>query len=110
VKAYETAISYIGAIQLAIQTQEPTDLLSRRIILFPTMVNTGFLTLVEQQRPRALVVLAHYFAYLTDFRGFWWVGDTGPREVRGIESVLPVEWLDLMNWPLQAIENLYVVN
>jgi hypothetical protein len=108
--AYETTISYIGAIQLAIQAHEPPESIFRRIILFPQCVETNFITLVQQQRPRALVILAHYFAYLTDFRYIWWIGDAGPREVRGIESVLPDDWLDLMNWPLQAIEDVYVTS
>jgi hypothetical protein len=106
--AYETTVSYIGTIQLAIRAHEPPESIFRRICLFPTMVETDFITLVQQQRPRALVILAHYFAYLTDFRGLWWIGDAGPREVRGIESVLPMDWLDLMNWPLQTIEDVYV--
>jgi hypothetical protein len=108
--AYESTISYIGAIQLAIHAQEPPESILRRITLFPMMVESVFITLVQQMRPRALVILAHYFAYLTDFRYIWWIGDAGPREVRGIESVLPDEWIDLMNWPLQAIEDVYVVS
>jgi hypothetical protein len=108
--AYETTISYIGAIQLAIQAHEPPESIFRRIISFPQCVETNFITLVQQQRPRALVILAHYCAYLTDFRYIWWIRDAGPREVRGIESVLPDDWLDLMNWPLQAIEDVYVMS
>jgi len=109
VGAYETTISYIGAIQLAIQSLEPPEAIFGRIILFPQCVETNFITLVQQQRPRALVILAHYFAYLTDFRYIWWIGEAGPREVRSIESVLPDDWLDLMVWPLQAIDDVYIL-
>jgi len=106
--AYESTTSYIGSIQLAIAAGEDSASIFRRLVLFPTMVQTEFIYLVKEQRPRALVILAHFFAFLADFREIWWIGDTGPREVRGIESVLPDEWRDLMIWPLQAVEDVFV--
>jgi hypothetical protein len=108
--AYESTISYIGAIQLAIDSNELPELVFRRIVLFPMMVEKDFISLVQQRQPRALVILAHYFSYLTVFNDIWWISDTGPKEVRGIQSVLPEYWLPLMDLPLKAIGDVYVDN
>ncbi|KAH7411366.1 hypothetical protein BKA64DRAFT_570189 [Cadophora sp. MPI-SDFR-AT-0126] len=103
-EAYESTLSYIGSIQLAIAAQESPASIFRRLVLFPTMVQSEFVFVVKEQRPRALVVLAHFFAFLADFRGIWWIGETGMREVRGIEGVVGEEWRSLMVWPVQAVE------
>jgi len=106
--AYEDTISQIGSIQIAISAGEPTEIMFKRLALFPTLIGKNFIQLVIERRPRALVVLAHYFALLKDFSDIWWIGDTGIREVRGIQSVLSEDWLDLMIWPLQSIEDAFV--
>ncbi|KAI9774139.1 MAG: hypothetical protein M1840_005232 [Geoglossum simile] len=103
-EAYKSTLSYLGGIQIAIAAHEaPTDI-GRRIIIFPMMVKKRFIQLIEERQPRALVVLAHFFALLARFSDFWWLGDTGKREIRGIQTVLPGEWQDLMSWPLAAME------
>lgn len=105
--AYETTTSYIGSIQLSIAAKDHAGNIFRSLILFPTMVDKQFIDLVKEQRPRALVILAHFFAFLWDFRDFWWIGDCGKREVRAIEVALNEEWRELMVWPLQAVEDIY---
>lgn len=105
--AYETTTSYIGSIQHSVATKEHAGVIFRRLVLFPTIVNIEYIQLVKEQRPRALVILAHFFAFLWDFREFWWIGDCGKREVLAIDSVLSEEWRELMVWPLQAVEDVY---
>jgi hypothetical protein len=68
------------------------------------MVEKSFIDSVEERRPRALVVLAHYFGLLARFRNFWWIGQAGPREVRAIQQIVEDEWQEMMEWPLKAIE------
>ena len=108
-EAYMTTISYIGSVQIAINAQERPADINRRLTLFPILIQKRFIDLVEEQQPRALVLLAHYFALLAKFRDLWWVGDTGQKEIRAIQSVLPEEWQDLMSWPLRAMEERFVL-
>jgi hypothetical protein len=49
--------------------------------------------------------MAHYFALLAMLRGFWWVGDAGPREVRAIVKQLPSEWQGALEWPLEILKD-----
>lgn len=102
--AYETTLSYIGGIKRAVAAEQPKVDIFKRMISFPMWINRKFTPLVDQQQPRALVVLCHYFALLTIFKDIWWIGDMGEREIRVIEKILPQRWLSLMAWPLRVLE------
>ncbi|KAN0102615.1 hypothetical protein V8E51_010928 [Hyaloscypha variabilis] len=54
------------------------------------------LGLICSGQPRALVLIAYYFALLTSFNHVWWIGDTGKREIIGIRSFLSTEKSYLM--------------
>jgi hypothetical protein len=103
-EAYETTISYIGGIWIAMKGPEAPAEICRRLILFPFVVQSRFIDLIKDEQPRALAVLAHYFALLARFRSIWWIGDTGRREVRALTTVLSGKWHDLMSWPLNVME------
>lgn len=102
--AYESTLSYIGGVWMDMNNHDPPGCIGRRLIIFPMMVRRRFVDLVEERRPRALVILAHYFALLAMLRGYWWLGDVGLREVRAIMGVLPMEWRGMMAWPLQILD------
>lgn len=100
-QAYETTVSYIGDIWIAMKGSEPSAETCRSLILFPFIVQSRFIDLIKDQPPRALAVLAHYFALLASFRRVWWIGDTERREVQAFIAVLSGKWHDLMSWPLK---------
>ncbi|KAM5349136.1 hypothetical protein ACJ41O_008959 [Fusarium nematophilum] len=102
--AYGEALSYIGGIQKAMNKRDPAGSVGRRVVVFPMLVHRRFVDMVEEQRPRALVILAHYFALLAMLRGFWWIGDAGRREVRAIADVVPNEWGGLLSWPKGVLD------
>ncbi len=103
-QAYAGAISVIGSTLRAILAQTSRANICRRLIVFPMLIPQRYMELVLELRPRALVILAHFFYLLARFADIWWVGDTGPREVRGIRTVLSGEWLDMLNWSLNNME------
>jgi len=106
VVAYETTVSYIGGIKLALAAgQEPRIDTLKRLASFPMWINRKYTPLVEECEPRAMVILCHYFALLTHFKDFWWVADTGEREIRAVEKILPPQWVQSMAWPLQVLED-----
>lgn len=102
-EAYSSTISYIGSVQSMIEGGEDPPTVCRILLLFPYLVKRGFIDLVKEQRPRALVILAHYFGLLTRFKFIWFISDTGSREVHAILAFLPDEWHGLMAWPLQML-------
>lgn len=103
-EAYASTIGYIGSVQVAIAAHEAPEDICRKLIAFPMFMQKPFIDSVEQQQPRALVLLAHYFALLAMCKDVWWLGDAGQREVRGIQTVLPDDWQELMSWPLKVME------
>jgi hypothetical protein len=108
-KSYELTLSYIGGVQMALNKGETPGNLCRRLVAFPMFIPKRFIGLVEELRPRALVVLAHYFAFLARLRDTWWIGDSGRREICAVRSVLKNEWVELLNWPLLAMEETSVM-
>ncbi|KAJ4022527.1 hypothetical protein NW766_001564 [Fusarium irregulare] len=104
-EAYARAISYIGSIRKALDEQNVVKSIGRRTVVFPMVMHKEFADLVEELRPRALVILAYYFGYLSMLSEFWWVGDSGFREIRAIERIMPKEWLGWLEWPRSVVRD-----
>ncbi|KAH8811411.1 hypothetical protein F5884DRAFT_273399 [Xylogone sp. PMI_703] len=102
--AYEKTFSFIGSVKRAIKGRENPMATCSRLITFAIIVPEKFIKLVEDQRPRALVILAHYFALCNYMRHIWWIGDIGKREVLGIQKALPPQWQRFIAGPVSIIE------
>lgn len=110
-EAYEKTLSYVGSIQSGISCGEPVYAITRRIQAFPLLVPSKYIELLSVRRPRALVILAHFFATVAQVHNVWWLGDepfrgeetTSMREIRAIKNALPREWLTTMVWPMDVV-------
>lgn len=98
--AYNKTVSYIGTIHLAIKAGEHDMEVCRRLIAFAVLIPDKMIELIEEKRPRALVILAHYISVAAPRAKVWWIGDVTRKEVEAIQRWLPGEWKDLMRWPL----------
>ncbi|KAK2610503.1 hypothetical protein N8I77_003929 [Diaporthe amygdali] len=56
-------------------------------LAFPATVSKRFVELVEERRPRALAILASFFALLKVLDNIWWLQGMSRREVLGIVSL-----------------------
>ena len=99
-EVYADTLSIIGSIERAVNNNEPIFGVARRLLTFVFFISKRFVEFVEQRRPRALVILAHYFAFAAQYKSVWWIGDSAEREIRAIQTVLPREWQEYMHWPL----------
>ncbi|KAH0151228.1 hypothetical protein KCU67_g10340, partial [Aureobasidium melanogenum] len=99
-EAYECTLSYIGTMYTAILEGETLHQICTRIAAFALYVPKKFVDMVEELRPRALVMLAHFFSIATKGSAHWWVGQTPMREVQGLRRIVPPEWQRHMRWPL----------
>lgn len=100
--AYERVVRYIGGVWLTIDECERSETV-RRLSLMPFLVDAVFGDLLAAARPRALVIIAHYFAILSKFDDIWWIGATGEREVRAVVIILEQPWQELLSLPLQMM-------
>lgn len=102
-EVYKKAMSFIGTTKSAVDAKKNSGDVLRLLVVFPILTQKLFIDLVSEQQPRALVLLAHYFALLVPYREIWWIGDIGRREIKGIESALPVGWHQYLDWPLEVV-------
>lgn len=89
---YHRMLSYIGSVQKAIADKELVFKVLRRFIGFSMFSSDLFQSFLVQRRPRALVILAHFFKLWIPYADQWLVGKTGENQVRGIFEALPPGW------------------
>lgn len=70
--------------------------LCRGMMSFPCLAPPLFLDLAAGRVPRALAILAHFFALVARVRALWWVGATPAREVRAIRRALAPRYRRLL--------------
>ncbi|PTB42442.1 uncharacterized protein TrAFT101_008464 [Trichoderma asperellum] len=104
-EAYIRAVAYIGSVAAAKEAGEPPLITARRLTIFPIILHSRFLTLIDMLSPRAMVILAHYFALLCPLDGLWWIGNCPKKEIEAINSNLSSEWQGMMEWPLQVLRD-----
>ncbi|KAK9321071.1 hypothetical protein V1517DRAFT_327541 [Lipomyces orientalis] len=89
--------------------QESWDQMNQRelclmsIFSWLTSLEEDFVDLINDKRPRALVILAYYCALLKQFEGHWWIRGVAETEFRIIEKVLREEWRTAVEWPKRII-------
>lgn len=66
-------------------------------------VPTGYVELLNQRRPEALVVLAYYAVLLHRERAYWSIGGTGGYLIRSITSNLGGYWAEWLEWPNRVL-------
>jgi len=102
-QTYEKTLGYIGWVQLAIKDGEHILGTCRRMMSFAVLAPKKFIEFVQEMRPRALVILAHFLALGSQMGDIWWIGENVQREIEGIHRALPVEWRPLMRQPLMRV-------
>lgn len=72
-------------------------------LAFPATVARRFVELIELKRPRALVILACFFALLKRAQHLWWIDGVPRREIMGVVSLFESgsPWWPHLDWPLK---------
>lgn len=72
-------------------------------LAFPATVARRYVELVEQKRPRALAILACFFALLKRMDNVWWLQDVSRREVMGLVGLFESgsDWWKHLEWPIR---------
>ncbi|KAL7935663.1 hypothetical protein V8C35DRAFT_297882 [Trichoderma chlorosporum] len=104
-EAFAAAVAYIGSVATANETGEVHVKIIRRLTIFPIILHHRFLALLDMLNPRAMVILAHYFALVYPLDGLWWIGNCPEKEIEAIRANLSSEWHNMMEWPLQVLRN-----
>ncbi|KAE9382150.1 hypothetical protein N431DRAFT_393968 [Stipitochalara longipes BDJ] len=70
------------------------------IHVWPGTVSQRFVELMQERRPEALVILAHYCVLLKKVDSCWWLAGVGNRMLAAIDEALGLEWRPWIEWPL----------
>ncbi|KAG0127830.1 hypothetical protein HOY82DRAFT_567056 [Tuber indicum] len=105
----DSAVSqaYFGAIH-ELQKNFANEVALRRkmvslIFIWPISVSDAFFALLQERRPRALIIFAHYCVLLKRLESFWWVEGRANYELGRIERTLPEPWRKWLEWPVKMI-------
>ncbi|SPJ88916.1 related to UPC2 - regulatory protein involved in control of sterol uptake [Fusarium torulosum] len=72
-------------------------------LTFPATISKRYVDLVDARRPRALAILACFFALLKRMDNVWWLQDVARREVMGLVSLFEPgsKWWCHLEWPIR---------
>lgn len=79
-----------------------TDTMCRQIVTWLTMIPSRFIEIARQKRPRALIILAYYAAFLKLLQGAWWLAGVGDRIIFDVVKELDVQWQVYLHMPRLA--------
>ncbi|UNI22364.1 hypothetical protein JDV02_008260 [Purpureocillium takamizusanense] len=104
--AYQQALSFLGSVQCAIQDGEPEGHICRLLVVFPMVIKRRLFDLVNAEEPRALALLAHYFALLSGYGHMWWIGPGPAQEVLAIAEELSAQtrWAPVLQQPIEQVK------
>lgn len=108
-EVYEKTLRYLGTINESNIEQKPSFYAARQIQGFSLLIPKAFVQFVEERRPLALAVLAHFFAMVALVQDPpWWVGDAAVKAISALSEVLNVgreTILEELEWPCSVARN-----
>ena len=106
-RVYEDTLSYIGIFHKGILEGFDAPLgTQRRILAFPSRIPQQFVDFVADGKPRAVAILAHFFAIMKLAEDkLPWLKDIARTQVPVLCEVLPERWRSLVEWPLQVVNS-----
>ncbi|KAL4886102.1 hypothetical protein BJY04DRAFT_213638 [Aspergillus karnatakaensis] len=75
------------------------------LISWPLMVSLEFSGYLQEKRPEALVIFAHYAVLLYQHQDSWLFADFGRFIIDQVTRYLGVEWEEWLSWPRRALES-----
>lgn len=93
-QSYEHAIAYLNWAH-----SKPER---ARILGFPATVSRRFIKLMEEKDPRALSIIASFFAMTRAIDDAWWLSGVASKEVAGIMSLLDPSWWPKLDWAVSV--------
>ncbi|KAJ4409956.1 hypothetical protein N0V82_009358 [Gnomoniopsis sp. IMI 355080] len=101
--AYYDTLKFLGGVYCELEAGF-SPVLSLRIITWFTFLPKPFVEFARNHRPRALVILAHYLAFLKLVPNVWWLAGVGDRGIQDIVDTLGQEWQSLLSVPAAAMQ------
>lgn len=108
-EVYEKTLRYLGTIHESNVEGKPSFYAARQTQGFSLLVPKAFVDFVEEGRPLALAVLAHFFAQVALVQHPpWWVGDAPVKAINALSVALQGDAdtvLEELEWPCRVSRN-----
>lgn len=100
---YLSALKYLGTLYQSLNGGL-SPVMHLRIITWFTFIPPRFSDLVREKRPRALIIIAHYAAFLRLTKRVWWMQGVGVRTLKDLLKFLDdPQWLPFLTMPMEAV-------
>ncbi|CAK7264954.1 hypothetical protein SEPCBS119000_001256 [Sporothrix epigloea] len=103
IDAYYKTLKLLGSLYRELESGIGR-ILSLRIITWLTFLPKSFVDIARERRPRALVILAHYLAFVKLCNRLWWMRGIADKEIRDILNVLEESWLTYIKGPIAVLD------
>ncbi|RAL17611.1 uncharacterized protein BO97DRAFT_334064 [Aspergillus homomorphus CBS 101889] len=100
---YRQAIESLQSCLNVIDGRKGSHVGINAVTTWPILLKTEFGELIEQRRPEALVILAHYACMLHQCKDCWLFGDSGAFVIQEVTGYLGPDWEEWMAWPNQIL-------
>jgi Fungal specific transcription factor domain len=71
------------------------------LYIWPGTIPQGYVELLQEQHPVALIIFAHYCVFLNNVEECWYLKGHGTEMLLRIENALDTIWTPWLAWPLQ---------
>lgn len=99
-RTYHEALRCLGSLYHHLFKYGIDNMIIMRIATWFTLVPASFVGLARSQKPRAMVILAHYAAFLKLADSFWWLAGVGDSSICDIWQNLGSEWHEYIQLPM----------
>jgi hypothetical protein len=99
VLTYHETLRCLASLYQHLSKQGLDGEMAMRIITWFTLVPEEFVALARANRARAMVILAHYAAFMKLVDSIWWLKDVGDSSIYDIWQHLQPEWHEYIQLP-----------
>ena len=72
-------------------------------LIWPNVVEESYFTLLKEQQPMALIILARYGVVLHAISDQWWSKGWGRQVIEAISKMLDAEWQPSIHWAMKEL-------
>ncbi|KAM4066948.1 fungal specific transcription factor [Hirsutella rhossiliensis] len=101
-KIYFKTLKYLGSLYHHLRHRGFGAIMRLRIITWFTFLPGRFIDLARDKRPRALVIVAHYAAFLKLMGEVWWLKRVGDRALYDLCRFIDPKFFNLLQMPRAA--------
>ncbi|KAG0648030.1 hypothetical protein D0Z07_6063 [Hyphodiscus hymeniophilus] len=101
---YCSILDALGMLYASLRDDGPGLNLAVRVVSWLSHGSDPFAKCAKENRPRALVILAHYLVFMKLVKGLWWYEGVADREIKAISNIVGPKYAPYMEVPVRAAE------